>query len=76
MEAGNPRCSVTQAREMALSDSVHDVLMESFCSSLNKTEHSMEQPFKKRLMMGRRGKAFDDYEVRVLYYQYKEIQIR
>jgi hypothetical protein len=50
--------------------------MESFCSSLNKTEHSMEQPFKKRLMMGRRGKAFDDYEVRVLYYQYKEIQIR
>ena len=76
MEAGNPRCSVNRVREVTLSDSIHDVWMESFCSSPNKTEHSMEQPFKKRAMMNRKGKAFDDYEVSVVYYQCREMQIR
>jgi hypothetical protein len=52
---------------MALSDSVHDVLMESFCILINETEHSMEQPFKKRLMMSRKGKAFDVDEVCMVY---------
>jgi len=67
MEARNPRCSLNRAREMALSDSVHDVLMKSFCRLINETEHCMERPFKKRLMMGRKGKAFDDDEVCVVY---------
>jgi hypothetical protein len=74
MEARNPRCSVNQAREMALSDSVDDVLMESFCILINETEHSMEQPFKNGLKMGPTSKAFDDGEVCVIYYYCREIQ--
>jgi hypothetical protein len=59
---------------MALSDSVEDILMESFCILINETEHSMEQPFKKRLMTSRKGKAFDDDEVCVVYYYFREIR--
>ena len=74
MQASNPRCSVNQIGEMALSDSVEDVLMESFCILINETEHSMEQPFKNRLKMGGEGKAFDDDEVCVVYCYLREIQ--
>jgi hypothetical protein len=53
---------------MALSDSVEDVLVESSYILINETEHSMEQPFKKRLMTSRKGKAFDDDGHLVVYY--------
>ena len=74
METKNPRCSVNRVREIAHSDSVDDVLMESFCILINETEHSMEEPFKKRVMMSIKGKAFDDDEICVVYCYCREIQ--
>lgn len=74
MEASNPRCSVNQIGEMPLLDSAHDVLMESFCKLLNETEHSMDQLFTYRLMMGRKDEAFDDDEGCVVYCKCREIQ--
>jgi hypothetical protein len=61
------RGSVNEMGEIARSGSAHDVLMESFCRLINETEHSMEQPFKNRLMMSRKGKAFDDDAGCVVY---------
>ena len=66
MEARNLRCSVNQIGEMALSDSVDDVLVKSFGILINETEHSMEQPLKNGLKMGPKSKAFDDGEVCVI----------
>ena len=45
---------------MLSSGSAHDVLIETFCKLLKQAEHSIGQPFKYGLRMGRKGEDFDD----------------